>query len=66
MKRKLNTPILGLFAALNEIASTATHKIIPWKFTARKVADRKRQTLANPTKKAHRKMIQASRRRNRI
>ena len=66
MKRKLNTPILGLFAALEEIFSSAHGKVTQWGFTARKYSDRVKQKPANPAKKAQRKMTQASQRRNRI
>lgn len=64
MKRKLN--ILGLFEVLGGIAPAAIGKLDTCKFTARGVANRLEQTPANSAKKAHRKMIQASQRRNRI
>jgi hypothetical protein len=66
MRYKLNVPILGLFAALEEVFSTAASKIDSYKFTARGVADRLEQTPTNPAKKARRKIIQASQRRNRL
>lgn len=66
MKRKLNVSILGLFAAPEEIASGAHDKITQWGFTAQEYSNRPKQSPANPAKKAHCKMVQASRRRNRI
>lgn len=66
MKHKLDVPILGLFAALEKVFPTVSSKIIPEKFTSRVYADRLKQTPADPAKKARRKMVQASQRRNRI
>ena len=66
MKRKLNTPILGLFAALEEIFSSAHGKVTQWGFTAREYSDRIKQKSANPAKKTRRKMTQASQRKNRV
>ena len=66
MKHKLDVPILGLFAALEKVFSTSASKIDLCKFTARGYADRLGQTPANPAKKAHREMVQASQRRNRV
>lgn len=58
--------MIGLSAALEKVFSTATSRVIPEKFTARVYTDRLGQTPADPAKKAQRKMVQASRRRNRI
>jgi len=65
MKGKLNFPIPGLFAALEGIAIEAVHRVIPWNFTSREYSNRMKQTPAKPEKKARRKMIQVSQRRNR-
>jgi hypothetical protein len=47
-----------------ELFATA-NKIIPWKLTARETLDRLKQMPADPAKKARRKMVEASQRRNR-
>ena len=65
MRMKLNLPILGLFDILEGLAK-APRKIVSQKFTAREYSACLKQTPASPEKKARRKMVQASQRRNRI
>ena len=66
MKGKLSSPILDLSTIFEKIFSSACGKIVQIGFTAKEYADREKQKPANPAKKAQRKMIQASQRRNRI